>query len=74
MVCVHFIGVTADQRYNAIKVFGPPDFEHDRATWSCLGEIDGADTVVFGREAFSTPKKWRVMTAHEFQEKRHSQP
>lgn len=71
--CVHFIGMSKDEYWSALRVWGTPDFVHDRATWSCLGEIDGADTVVFGRGAFHTPKKWRrAMTAHEFQERRHS--
>lgn len=69
MVCVHFIGLSKAEYWSALRVWGTPDFVHSRATWSCFGEIDGADTVVLGRGAFQTPKKWRL-AAHDIQEKR----
>lgn len=62
--CVHFVGLPKDEYWSAMRVWGTPDFVHPRATWSCLGEIDRIDTVIFGRGAFSTPKKFRNMAAH----------
>lgn len=58
-VCVHFVGVTPDQRYNAVKVWGAPDYEHPRATWSIMGEIAETDVVVLGRAAFPGIRKGR---------------
>ena len=57
MAIVHFVGVTPDQYPNAVRVWGYPAFTHPRATWSCMGEIDGSDTVVLGRDAFKGSRK-----------------
>lgn len=60
-VCVHFIGLSKNEYWSAMRVWGTPDFVHPRATWSCLGEIDRIDTVILGRGAFNAPKKFRNM-------------
>lgn len=63
--CVHFIGLAKAEYWSALRVWGTPDFVHSRATWSCMGEIDALDTVVLGRGAFQTPKKYGVLlSAH----------
>ncbi len=59
--CTHFIGLSKDEYWSALRVWGTPDFVHPRATWSCMGEIDRIDTVILGRGAFNRPKKWRAM-------------
>lgn len=56
---VHFVGVANDQYANAVRIWGRPDYVHGRATWSCMGEIDGNDVVILGRGAFPMPRKWR---------------
>lgn len=62
MICVHFIGFRGEEYWSAVKVWGKPDFVHLKATWSCLGEIDADDIVVFGPKAFDVPRKWRGKT------------
>ena len=67
-VCVHFIGVAADEYWSAMRVWGKPDFTHGRATWSCMGEIDRDDIVILGRGAFPKLGKWKrkpKLTAHQ---------
>jgi len=49
--CVHFIGFTVREYWSAMRVWGKGDYWHERATWSCLGEIDRHDVVIFGRGA-----------------------
>jgi hypothetical protein len=63
---LHFVGVAPDQWRNALRVWGQPDYTHERATWSCMGEIAPGDTVILGRNAFPVPRKWRkVRGAHQ---------
>jgi len=71
---VHFIGVEPAQYWSAMRVWGRPDYIHPRATWSCLGEIDRHDIVIFGAKAFTLPKKWRgkLLTAHDVQQEGYS--
>jgi len=59
---VHFVGVTTDQYWSAVRIWGKPDHVHGRATWSCMGAIPGRDTVILGRIAFPMPDKWRRKT------------
>jgi hypothetical protein len=67
MVCVHFIGFRGEEYWSAVRVWGKPHFIHERATWSCLGEIAAQDKVIFGPHAFVPPRKWKhkFFTAHD---------
>lgn len=45
--CVHFVGFRDDRYWNAVRIFGRPDFVHPR--WDCRAarEIAPNDTIVF---------------------------
>ncbi len=66
--CVHFIGFRGDEYVRAMRVWGRPDFVHEYATWSVLGDCAPGDTVIFGPHAWRIPKKWfrhtRALEAH----------
>lgn len=57
--CLHFIGFRGDEYTSAVRVWGKPDYVHEYATWSALGECAPQDTVIFGPHAWRVPKKWR---------------
>ena len=43
----HFVGFKNDRYYNAIKVFGKPDFIHRRWDVRATHEVCDGDVVVF---------------------------
>lgn len=59
MASVHFVGVAPDQLDSALRIWGQPDSEHDRATWTVMGDLPAVDVVILGRNAFPVPRKWR---------------
>lgn len=49
---VHFIGFRDDQSYwNAVKVFGPPDFIHMWHDNRMYGDVGEGDVLVFAAKA-----------------------
>ena len=44
---IHFVGFRDDRYWNAVRVFGRPDFIHRRWDLRARREILPADTVVF---------------------------
>jgi hypothetical protein len=66
---LHFIGLNPDQFPWAVRIWGRPDFIHEYATWSVLGDCAPGDTVIFGAHAWRIPKKWkqhtRVLRPHD---------
>lgn len=44
---VHFIAFKDDRYWNAVRVFGPPDFIHRRWDMRAQREIMPGDTLVF---------------------------
>jgi hypothetical protein len=47
MRCVHFVGFRDDRFWNAVRVFGRPDFIHRRWDQRARREITSGDTIVF---------------------------
>lgn len=45
--CLHFVGFKDDRFYNAVKVWGKPDFIHRFWDHRAVGDIAPFDTVVF---------------------------
>lgn len=45
--CTHFVGFRDDRYWNAVKVFGPPDFIHRRWDKRAAREIADVDSIVF---------------------------
>lgn len=56
---LHFIGFRGEEYWSAVKVWGRPDFTHEYATWSVLGDCAPDDTVIYGPHAWRVPKKWK---------------
>jgi hypothetical protein len=56
---LHFIGFRGEEYWSAVRVWGRPDFIHEYATWSVLGDCAPDDTVIYGPHAWRVPKKWR---------------
>ncbi|MXO84562.1 hypothetical protein GRI38_00750 [Altererythrobacter aurantiacus] len=54
---VHFIGFRDDRYWNAVKVFGPPDFIHRNWDRYAAQDIAPGDTVVFAEGEASRPPK-----------------
>ena len=46
---IHFVGFRDDRYWNAVKVFGLPDFIHRRWDIRAQREIAPGDTLVFAR-------------------------
>lgn len=44
---IHFVGFKDDRIYNALKVFGKPDFWHRRWDRRAVDEIFEGDMIVF---------------------------
>jgi hypothetical protein len=44
---LHFVGFKDDRVYNALKVFGPPDFWHRFWDYRAVDEVMDGDVVVF---------------------------
>lgn len=54
---LHFVGFRDDRYWNAIKVFGQPDFVHQRWDWRTLQEYDPeTDTIIFA----TGDETWRL--------------
>lgn len=45
--CTHFVGFRDDRYWNAVKVFGPPDFIHRKWDKRAAREIAQQDVIVF---------------------------
>lgn len=45
--CLHFVGFRDDRYWNALRVFGPPDFVHPAWDPRARREIAPGDTIVF---------------------------
>ena len=47
--CMHFVGFKDDRVYNAVKVFGPPDFWHRKWDKRAVDEVvvENGDWAVF---------------------------
>ena len=45
--CVHFVGFRDDRYWNAVRVFGLPDFIHRRWDRRAARETDLADLIIF---------------------------
>jgi hypothetical protein len=45
--CLHFVGFRDDRWWNAVRVFGEPDFIHPRWDMRARREIADGDIVVF---------------------------
>lgn len=54
---VHFVGFRDDRYWNAVKVWGLPDYVH--ITWDCYADHDIApgDIVVFANGDWTQPKR-----------------
>jgi len=44
---LHFVGFRDDRWFNAVKVFGRPDFIHRRWDYRAVCEVADGDVVVF---------------------------
>ena len=57
LALVHFVGFSDDRYWNAVKVFGLPDYVH--RTWDgyAADEIAPQDTVVFATGEWSRPPR-----------------
>ncbi|PCJ68255.1 MAG: hypothetical protein COA62_15950 [Rhodobiaceae bacterium] len=44
---IHFVGFKNDRYWNAIRVWGQPDFVHRRWDHRAISDIEDADTVIF---------------------------
>jgi hypothetical protein len=44
---IHFVGFRDDRYWNAVKVWGPPDFVHAGWDMRARREIADGDTVIF---------------------------
>jgi hypothetical protein len=44
---IHFVGFKNDRYYNAVKVFGKPDFIHRHYDHRAFADFAPGDTVVF---------------------------
>jgi hypothetical protein len=55
-LAVHFVGFKDERVYNALKVFGKPDFWHRFWDLRAVAEVVEGDTVIFatGNE-YTTP-------------------
>lgn len=45
--CLHFVGFRDDRWWNAVRVFGKPDFIHPKWDQRARREIASEDTIVF---------------------------
>jgi hypothetical protein len=52
---IHFVGFRDDRYWNAVKMFGYPDFIHRRWDLRAQREIMPGDTIVFARGGESQP-------------------
>lgn len=53
--CVHFVGFKDDRWWNAIKVFGKPDFVHPAWDTRAQREVGVNDIVVFAKGPHDQP-------------------
>ena len=54
--CVHFVGFRDDRYWNAVAVFGLPDFVHVHWDRRAMADVAPGDTVVF-----ATAKSQRIV-------------
>lgn len=47
--CIHFVGFRDDRYWNAVRVWGKPDFYHRGWDTRAKREIADCDTVVFAK-------------------------
>lgn len=62
--CLHFVGFRDDRWWNAIKVFGRPDFVHPRWDQRARREIAEGDTIIFATG--DEPQPVAKFTASDF--------
>lgn len=56
-MCIHFIGFTDDRYWNAVRVFGLPDFIHPGWDLRAQREIAPEDVLIFANgEANQEPR------------------
>lgn len=48
-MCVHFVSFRGEEYWNAVKVFGPPDYYHLGWDRRARREIDEGDVIVFAQ-------------------------
>ena len=62
---VHFVGFRDDRFWNAVKVWGHPDFIHE--AWDCYAAEDVADCdiVVFAQGEWNTPPRSFTVEAQQ---------
>lgn len=53
--CLHFVGFRDDRYWNAVRVFGLPDFIHRRWDMRAQREIAPGDVIVFATGDETTP-------------------
>ncbi len=64
--CVHFVGFRDDRYWNAVRVFGLPDFIHRVWDQRAQREITDCDTVVFANgESNQAPCPYNGMDVNE---------
>lgn len=57
--CVHFIGFRGEEYWSAVKIWGKPDFIHQRFDRRAQRDIGPGEVVVFARGDDSEPvAKW----------------
>jgi hypothetical protein len=44
---MHFVGFKDNRWFNAVRVFGKPDFIHRRWDYRAVSEVCDGDTVIF---------------------------
>jgi hypothetical protein len=59
---IHFVGFKDDRYWNAVKVWGLPDFYHRVWDVRARQEVSPGDVVIFAREKdydnWDNPSKW----------------
>jgi hypothetical protein len=56
--CVHFVGFRDDRYWNAVKVFGLPDFVHVYWDYRAMADVAPGDTVVFATDKAQQIVPW----------------
>jgi Na+(H+)/acetate symporter ActP len=55
MGAVHFVGFRGDEYLRAVRLYGRPDFIHQRWDQRCLREIAVGDVLIFARGTDADP-------------------
>ena len=54
---VHFVGFRDDRYWNAVKIWGVPDYVHITWDWYADQDIAPGDTVIFAKGEWTQPKR-----------------